>query len=44
VVDETGCCGLKDMGKIMGHLKERHTGRMDFGKVSAMVKDALKVS
>jgi len=44
VVDETGCCGLKDMGKIMGHLKERHTGRMDFGKVSAMVKDALKDS
>jgi uncharacterized protein len=42
VVDETGCCGLKDMGKIMGLLKERYTGRMDFGKVSVIVKEALK--
>ena len=42
VVEETGCCGLKDMGKIMGLLKERYTGRMDFGKVSGMVKEALK--
>lgn len=42
IIDETGCCGLKDMGKIMGLLKERYTGRMDFGKVSAMVKEALK--
>lgn len=42
VVDETGCSGLKDMGKIMGLLKERYTGRMDFGKVSVMVKEALK--
>ncbi len=42
VIDETGCCGLKDMGKIMGLLKERYTGRMDFGKVSVMVKEQLK--
>lgn len=41
-MEETGCSGLKDMGKIMGVLKERFTGRMDFGKVSAMVKEALK--
>ncbi len=41
-IEETGCCGLKDMGKIMGILKERFTGRMDFGKVSAMVKEGLK--
>ncbi|MBU2580543.1 MAG: GatB/YqeY domain-containing protein [Alphaproteobacteria bacterium] len=43
-IEETGCCGLKDMGKIMGVLKERYTGRMDFGKVSAMVKEGLKES
>ncbi len=42
IVEQTGCCGLKDMGKIMGLLKERYTGRMDFGKVSGMVKEALK--
>lgn len=41
-IAETGCCGLKDMGKIMGVLKERFTGSMDFGKVSAMVKEGLK--
>jgi len=43
-LQETGCCGLKDMGKIMGVLKERFTGRMDFGRVSAMVKEGLKES
>lgn len=39
---ESGCAGLKDMGKIMGLLKERYAGRMDFGKVSIMVKEQLK--
>ncbi|MCH9808396.1 MAG: GatB/YqeY domain-containing protein [Alphaproteobacteria bacterium] len=43
-IEETGCCGLKDMGKIMGVLKKRYTGRMDFGKASAIVKSALKES
>ncbi len=43
-IEETGCCGLKDMGKIMGLLKERYTGRMDFGKASSMVKGALQES
>lgn len=42
VIDETGCGGLKDMGKIMGVLKQRYTGSMDFGKASAIVKEALK--
>lgn len=43
-IEATGCSGLKDMGKIMGVLKERYTGRMDFGKVSGMVKEGLKDS
>jgi uncharacterized protein YqeY len=29
------------MGKVMGELKTRYTGRMDFGKVGPMVKDHL---
>ena len=33
---------IKDMGKIMGQLKERFTGRMDFGKASGIVKALLK--
>lgn len=42
VIAETGCCGLKDMGKIMGLLKQQYTGRMDFGKASAVVKAELQ--
>ena len=33
---------IKDMGKIMGELKERFSGRMDFGKASGVVKALLK--
>lgn len=32
---------IKDMGKVMGFLKENYTGRMDFSKVSSAVKDRL---
>lgn len=42
VVAETGAKGLKDMGRVMATLKERHTGSMDFGKASALLKEALK--
>jgi uncharacterized protein YqeY len=37
----TGASSLKDMGKVMAALKEKHTGAMDFGRVSAMVKEQL---
>ncbi|MEM7776891.1 MAG: GatB/YqeY domain-containing protein [Pseudomonadota bacterium] len=33
--------GMKDMGKVMGVLKSRYTGRMDFAKASAAVKAAI---
>ena len=42
VVEELGAKGLKDMGRVMGALKERYMGKMDFTKASAMVKEALK--
>jgi len=29
------------MGKVMGLLKERYAGEMDFSKASAQVKDQL---
>jgi len=38
---ETGADGMKDMGKVMGLLKQRHGGEMDMGKASAAVKAAL---
>ena len=33
---------IKDMGKIMGELKNRFSGRMDFGKASEIVKALLR--
>ena len=39
---ETNSSRIRDMGKIMGFLKENYSGQMDFGKVSAMLKDKLK--
>ncbi len=41
MVAEIGASSIKDMGKVMGALKERYAGRMDFGKVGPKVKDAL---
>ena len=33
---------IKDMGKVMSELKEKFSGRMDFGKASGIVKALLK--
>jgi uncharacterized protein len=44
VIAETGAASVKDMGKVMGALKERYAGQMDFGKASGLVKDALSGS
>ena len=33
--------GLKDMGKVMAALKERHAGQMDMSRASALVKAML---
>ncbi len=41
-ITELGAGGLKDMGRVMGVLKERYPGVMDFGKASGMVKELLK--
>ncbi|MGV7032824.1 GatB/YqeY domain-containing protein [Methylobacterium symbioticum] len=40
-IAETGAAGPKDMGKVIGVLKGKYAGRMDFGQVSGLVKDAL---
>jgi uncharacterized protein YqeY len=42
VIKETGAAGPKDMGKVMGALKAKYAGQMDFGKASAQVKELLK--
>ena len=41
VIAEIGAAGIKDMGKVMGELKARFAGRMDFGKASPAVKQLL---
>lgn len=40
-ISEIGASSIRDMGKIMGALKAKYTGQMDFGKVGPMVKDRL---
>ena len=42
IIDAHEQLTIKDMGKIMGELKEKFSGRMDFGKASGMVKALLK--
>jgi hypothetical protein len=40
-VSETGAEGLKDIGRIMGALKAKYAGQMDFSKASARVREIL---
>jgi uncharacterized protein len=40
-VRDTGAAGMKDMGKVIGALKGKYAGQMDFAKASALVKSAL---
>ena len=40
-INETGAQSLRDMGKVMGVLKERHRGQLDMGVVGPMVKGKL---
>lgn len=41
LVAELGASSIKDMGRTMQALRERYAGRMDFGKASALLKQAL---
>lgn len=41
VVGELEASTIKDMGRVMGELKKRFPGRMDFGKASGLVKARL---
>lgn len=40
-VAETGAASIKDMGRVMGVLKGKYTGQMDFGAVGALIKAQL---
>jgi uncharacterized protein YqeY len=41
-IKEAGATSAKDMGKVMGLLKARYAGQMDFGRASGTVKELLK--
>ena len=40
-IKDTGATTIRDMGKVMGALKAKYTGQMDFGAVGPMVKAKL---
>ena len=41
VIQSTGAASIKDMGKVMGQIKAKASGRADMGAVSAIIKDRL---
>jgi uncharacterized protein YqeY len=41
VIAEVGAASMKDMGKVVGALKAKFAGQMDFGKASGLVKGKL---
>ncbi len=41
IVSETGATSVKDMGRVMAALKERHAGQLDMSKASGLVKARL---
>ena len=41
VIQATGAEGIRDMGKVMGQIKAKASGRADMGAVSATVKERL---
>jgi uncharacterized protein YqeY len=38
---DTGASSIRDMGRVMGALKAKYSGQMDFGAAGPMVKDRL---
>lgn len=41
VIAEVGAASVKDMGKVMGALKNKYAGQMDFGAASGIIKQLL---
>ena len=41
VIKETGAESVKDMGKVMGALRAKYAGQMDFGAASSVIKSLL---
>ena len=41
IINSTGASSIKDMGKVMGELKKKHSDTIDFSKAGAILKDLL---
>ena len=41
VIESLGASNLKDMGKIMGALKQKYSDSIDFSKVNVIIKELL---
>ena len=40
-IKSSGASSMKDMGKVMGILKSKHSDNLDFSKVSSIIKELL---
>ena len=41
IINSTGAASIKDMGKVMGELKKKHSDTIDFSKAGAIIKELL---
>ena len=41
IINSTGAASIKDMGKVMGELKKKHSDTIDFSKAGALIKELL---
>ena len=41
IINSTGASSVKDMGKVMGELKKKHSDTIDFSKAGALIKELL---
>ena len=42
IIASTGASSIKDMGKIMGYLKQKYSDSINFSKANIIVKDLLR--
>ena len=41
IIEKTGANSIKEMGKVMGELKQSYSDTIDFSKAGALIKDLL---
>ena len=41
IINSTGASSIKDIGRVMGELKKKHTDTIDFSKAGAILKELL---